>query len=246
MDNSFKGSNPVLRAGVFKNKLVSDRTATLEGTINKIGFLLCLLIAAAVLSWNFDESLGLGIVGLSALLGFVLALIISFIPKTSTYLAPVYAVMEGLVLGLISKLYSSAYGDGIVLQAVLLTFFIFLLMFVFYSIRIIRVNQKFSKYIFIATGAIALVYLADFLLSMFGIPVTFLHQTGWVGIVISLFIIIVASLNLLVDFQFIEDANKMGVPKYFEWYLAFGLIVTLVWLYMEILKLLAKLSKSKK
>jgi uncharacterized YccA/Bax inhibitor family protein len=246
MENKMKGSNPVLRGRVFEKNYEFEKRATLEGTVNKIGFLLCLLIGAAVLSWFVDDTIGAGLLAIGVILGLILCLIISFVPKSSPFLAPIYAVMEGFALGYISKIYSEAYADGIVLQAVLLTFFIFILMLVIHSIRAIRVNQRFMTYVFVATGAIALVYMADFVMSMLGIPVTFLHATGWVGIVIIIIIIIIASFNLLIDFQFIEDASNMGVPKFFEWYLAFGLIVTLVWLYLEILKLLAKFAKSKK
>jgi uncharacterized YccA/Bax inhibitor family protein len=212
MENKIKGSNPVLRGKVFEKNYEYERTATLEGTINKIGFLLVLLIGSAVLSWFTDQTIGLGFMMIAVIIGFILSLIISFVPPSSRFLAPVYAVMEGYVLGFISRMYSDAYADGIVLQAILLTFFIFILMLVVHSIKIIRVNQRFMTYVFVATGAIGLVYLADIVMSMFGVPVAFLHQTGWVGIVISIVIIFIASLNHLVDFQFIQDASNMGVP----------------------------------
>lgn len=234
----FRGSNPVMRGRVFNNVESYGDYMTLEGTVNKIGMLLTILVLSSCFSYFFADSLGVGTLVVTSLCAFVLAIIMSFAPKASPILSPVYAILEGCVLGIISSAYAGEY-SGIVMQAILLTVCIFVVMLTAYRLQLIRVTDKFVGIITGATCGIALLYLVDGILSMFGASVVFLHQTGWVGILVSLVIVVIASLNLLLDFRFIEEANSMGAPRYFEWYLAFGMMVTIVWLYLEVLRLLA-------
>jgi uncharacterized YccA/Bax inhibitor family protein len=186
----------------------------------------------ALLTW-----LGIGVGG-----GFVLALLTIFVKKWAPVLAPLYAALEGLALGSVSALYESRY-PGIVFQAVALTFGTLAALLVAYKTRAIKATENFKLGVVAATGAIALVYLLSFVLGMFGMPVGFMHSNGWLGIGISLVVVFVAALNLVLDFDFIEQGANQGAPKYMEWYGAFGLMVTLVWLYLEILRLLSKLNR---
>lgn len=234
----FRGSNPVMRGRVFNNVESYGDYMTLEGTVNKIGILLTILILASCFSYFFANSLGIGTLVVGSIGAFILALVMSFAPKASPILSPVYAILEGCVLGAISYFYAAEY-SGIVTQAVLLTICIFVVMLAAYRMQLIKVTDKFVSVITAATFGIALLYLVDGIISIFTKSVGFLNQTGWVGILISLVIVVVASLSLLLDFRFIEEANSMGAPKYFEWYLAFGMMVTIVWLYVEVLRLLA-------
>lgn len=236
--NDFRGSNPVMRGRVFDNVESYGNNMTLEGTVNKIGLLLTILVLSSCFSFFNAQTLGVGTIVVTSLGALVLAMIMSFVPKASPILSPIYAILEGCVLGIISNIYASEY-SGIVMQAILLTMCIFIVMLTAYRLHLIRVTDKFVTIITAATCGIALLYLVDTILSMFGASVVFLHQTGWVGILVSLVIVVIASLNLLLDFRFIEEANSMGAPRYFEWYLAFGMMVTIVWLYLEVLRLLA-------
>jgi uncharacterized YccA/Bax inhibitor family protein len=183
---------------------------------------------------------GLGLVG-----GFVLALVTVFKKSWAKVTAPLYAACEGLVLGGVSAIYEARY-QGIVLQAVGLTLGTLAVLLVAYKTRAIRATERFKTGVIAATGAIVLVYLVSWILRMFGVDIGFFHSTGWIGIGISLVIVGVAALNLILDFDLIEQGAKQGAPKYMEWYGGFGVLVTLVWLYLEILRLLALLNNRRR
>jgi len=240
-----EAGNPVLSAKAFERAqaLGGERTMTVQGAINKTALLLVILLAAAGWTWHVYQTnpAALGGYMMAGLLGgLVLALITIFAKRASAITAPLYAAAEGLVLGAISILINAQY-HGIVSQAVGLTAGVLGLMLFAYKTRIIQATPRFVVGVMAATGAIALVYLVSIVLSFFGVQVPYLHSSGPVGIGISVVIVIVAALNLIIDFGFIEQAAAAGAPKYMEWYAAFGLMVTLVWLYLEILRLLAKL-----
>jgi len=257
-------SNPVLREEVFSapsdvgfgaqldSPRAQTRLMTMNGTIVKTGVLLLLCIVSALLAASSIEA-GWGIppkafyIG-GALGGFVLGLFISFVPKSAPFLSPVYAILQGAFLGAISLAFSGkmqGQASGMVLQAVCLTFGIFGALLAAYSFGLIRVGSTFARCIIVGTIGIALTYLASFVLSMFGITVlsSAINGSGWLGIGFSLVVVVLASLNLVLDFQFVEGGVRSGAPKYMEWYAGFGLLVTLVWLYLEILRLLSKLNR---
>lgn len=217
---------------------------TIEGTVNKSFIMLAILLGAAFVTWSMYMNgqanvMGYMIGGLIA--GLVLALIISFKPTTAPFLVPIYAACEGLFLGALSANYESLY-NGITMQAALLTMCVFIALLVAYRFRLIQATKNFRLGVFAATAGIALMYLVSMTLGFFGITVPYLHESNWIGIGISLVIVIVAALNLVLDFDFIESGAEQGAPKYMEWYGAFGLMVTLVWLYIEMLRLLSKLA----
>ncbi|MDQ0494062.1 Bax inhibitor-1/YccA family protein [Paenibacillus brasilensis] len=241
-------SNPVLRDDIFlreDERKASEQRMTIGGTVNKTLLLLVLLIVSGSITWYMTyqgtvEVLSLLTAGALGMVGVALA--ISFFPKTAPLLSPVYAILSGFALGGISAFMEYEY-PGIVANAILLTVGILFLMLFMYTQRIIKVTRGFISFVVLCTLAIALVTLVDFILNFFGMNVPYIHESGWLGIGISLFIVIIAALNLLVDFNFIEEQADQGAPKYMEWYGAFGLLVTLVWLYVRILDLLAKFSK---
>jgi uncharacterized YccA/Bax inhibitor family protein len=174
--------------------------------------------------------------------GFIVAIITTFKKEWSPVTAPIYALLEGLVLGGISAMLDLRY-PGIAMQAVGLTFGTLFVLLVAYRSGLIPVTQKLRMGIVAATGGICLLYLAEMLLGLFGIQFTSINGNGLIGIGFSLFVVAIAALNLVLDFDFIEQGVKAGAPKYMEWYGAFGIIVTLVWLYLEILRLLSKLNR---
>ncbi|APB69099.1 hypothetical protein PPYC1_01340 [Paenibacillus polymyxa] len=241
-------SNPVLRDDIFlreDEREVSEQRMTIGGTVNKTLLLLVLLIVSGSITWYMTyegtvEVLSFLTAGFIGMAGVALA--ISFFPKTAPLLSPVYAILSGFALGGISAFMEYEY-PGIVANAILLTVGILFLMLFMYTQRIIKVTRGFISFVVLCTMAIFLVTLVDFILNLFGMNVPYIHETGWLGIGISLFIVIIAALNLLVDFNFIEEQADQGAPKYMEWYGAFALLVTLVWLYVRILDLLAKFSK---
>lgn len=240
-----RSGNPTLREGTFQKsgQLASGQRMTIEGTVNKSFIMLAILLGAAFVTWsmygNGQNVFGLMIGG--AIAGFVLALIVSFKPTTAPILVPIYAACEGLFLGALSAHYQSLY-NGITQQAALLTMCVFIALLVAYRFRLIQATKNFRLGVFAATAGIALMYLLSFVLGFFGLSVPFLHDNSLIGIGISLVIVVVAALNLVLDFDFIETGAEQGAPKYMEWYGAFGLMVTLVWLYIEMLRLLAKLA----
>ncbi|WP_295914863.1 Bax inhibitor-1/YccA family protein [uncultured Xanthomonas sp.] len=224
---------------------------TLNGTANKTGILLMLTALTAVFAWSQSVSIDAagnamiapGVAGyaLGGLIGgFILALITIFKKEWSPITAPLYALVEGFFLGSISAMYEVRF-NGIVLQAVLLTFGTLFAMLFAYRSGMIKATENFKLGVVAATGGIALVYLATMVLGFFNIQIPYIHASGTVGILFSLFVVVVAALNLVLDFDFIESGVEQGAPKYMEWYGAFGLMVTLVWLYLEFLRLLSKL-----
>ena len=243
-------ANPVLSEKVF-NKAHSEESTevmTVKGTAFKSIVLIFMVLAGAAYTWKvFYEAINPASVTPwmwgGAIGGFIVAMIISFKPNLAQYLAPVYAVLEGLFLGAISAMFNQAFAEsapGIVMNATLLTILTAFAMLIVYRTGLIKVNDKFIRIITTAVGAIALYYFVNIILSMFGVNLVMLHNSGPLSIGISLVIIGVAAFSLLLDFNFIEKASQQGAPKYMEWYGAFALMVTLIWLYLEILKLLAK------
>lgn len=248
-----RASNPVLNESTFESEAqftTGPGRMTLGGTVGKTAALLIILLTTGALAWtqlNASMAEGgtrpswfmLALIG-SSIGGFIVAMITSFAPKASPITAPLYAALEGVFLGLFSALFEAAYA-GIVLQAVALTICVLGCLLFLYATRVIPVTENLKIGIVAATGGIALVYLASIVLSFFGVQIPYIHGSGWIGIGFSLFVAGVAAMNLVLDFDFIEQGSKRPTPKYMEWYAGFGLLVTLVWLYLEILKLLAKL-----
>lgn len=242
----FQSNNPVFNEKVLQKvgSHSAEGAMTIKGTINKMAFLLLLVMAAAVYAWGAparQQDIMPFLWG-GALGGFALAIVISIKKEWAPYLAPAYALAEGLFLGVISVYYSSLY-EGIVLQAVGITFATFLAMLILYRTRIIRATEKFKAIVFTATAGIALFYVLALVLSFFNINIPFLHEGSTIGIIFSLVVVVVAALNLIINFDLIETGAAQGAPKYFEWYASFGMLVTLIWLYLEILRLLAKLNR---
>jgi uncharacterized YccA/Bax inhibitor family protein len=235
-----ESSNPLFkREQAFSNAYAQSEVMTLDGVTYKSGILLLLCMGTGVLSW-MNPSLALPFIIIGILGGFIACMVGMFIPKASPFAAPLYAVLEGLALGAISRFFEVKYG-GIVGNAVLLTFGVMGLMLVLYITRTIKVTGKLVAGVIIATLAIAGVYLVDMIMNLFGANVPFLHSNGWIGIGISLLIVGVAAFNLLLDFSLIESSVAQKQPRYMEWYCSMALLVTLVWLYIEILRLLSKL-----
>jgi len=241
-----RSANPALKEGTFTGvrAAVNEPAMTLQGTATKSLVLLLLTIFSASFTWTAVAKGNLGIVGPAALVGGLGGLIVGFItifkPNVSPYTAPIYAALEGLLLGAISSIYNARFA-GLPMQAVALTFGVFLVMLTIYRLGIIKVTDKLRMGIVAATGAIMILYLLTFVLSFFGVQMAFLHDSSPLSIGISLVIVGVAAFNLMLDFDFIARGVDYGAPRYMEWYGAFGLLVTLIWLYMELLRLLSKL-----
>jgi uncharacterized YccA/Bax inhibitor family protein len=238
-------ANPAMNEAVYRRAgraFAASSVMTLQGTVLKTGFLLLVLVAAAGYTWSqaiAGSPLTYGLLMGGAIGGFVTALLTIFVPKVSPFTAPVYAAAEGLLLGAISAAFEARY-HGIAIQAVGLSVGVLTIMLSVYGTGIIRVTDKFRIGVVAATGAIALVYLVDIVVSFFGAHLPFIHESGWVGIGFSLAVVVIAALNLVLDFDFIERGVQLEAPKYMEWYGGFSLLVTLVWMYLEILRLLAK------
>ena len=241
-----RSANPALKEKVFSGirAAVNEPAMTIQGTSTKSLVLVLLTIFSASFTWTAVAGGNVGILMPAALVGglggFIVALVTIFKPNVSPYTAPIYAALEGLLLGAISQIYNARFA-GIPLQAVLLTFGVFIAMLVIYRLGIIRATERFRIGVVAATGGIALMYLLSFILSFFGVQMSFLHSSSLLSIGISLVIVGVAALNLILDFDFIERGVANRAPKYMEWYGAFSLLLTLVWLYLELLRLLAKL-----
>jgi len=247
--NLQKSSNPAMNEKILQswsapNAIAAEETMTVTGAVNKSFILLALALASASFTWSQTLTAGAmnpvwvwgGAIG-----GFIVALITIFRPQSAGITAPIYAVLEGLFLGAISAMYAGLY-DGIVLQAVGLTFGTFLTLLLAYRSGWIQVTEKMRWGIVAATGGVAFLYLLSWIMSFFSVGIPVLHGSSWVGIGFSLLVVIVAALNLILDFDFIDRAAQARAPKYMEWYSAFGLMVTLVWLYLEFLRLLSKLN----
>lgn len=239
-------SNPALNANTFAD-VRHDPSAppmTLEGTVNRAAFLLFLVVVPAAWVWSqvraaVDSSVAgpwimLGVIG-----GLITAIVTVFKKKWSPVTAPIYAALEGLALGGLSALLETKY-PGIAMQSVGLTFATLAAMLLAYRSGLIKATEKFRLGVVAATGAIALYYLIGLVLSFFHVGMPFLQGNSTASLVVSGVIVVVAALNLILDFDFIETGVAGGAPKYMEWYGAFGLMVTLIWLYLEILRLLAK------
>lgn len=249
----FNSNNPVLsekklQSTVIPHDATSADSMTIRGTINKFGFLLFMVMASALYSWRVQSEGGNavpliwgGLIG-----GFIVALVIVFKTKWAPYLAPLYGLLEGLFIGAISAVFNTAFAEkapNIIFNAVGLTIGVCVAMFLLYSFRVIRVTNMFRSIIFSATAGIAIFYLIVMVMRAFGFSgMAFLHEGTPLGIGFSLVVVGIAALNLMLDFDMIENGVKMGAPKYMEWFCAFGLLVTIVWLYLEILRLLSKLS----
>ncbi|PID87432.1 hypothetical protein CSB07_01335 [Candidatus Gracilibacteria bacterium] len=237
-------ANPLMKEEVFKEALTEDSNdlMTLEGAINKSLILVGILILTAIGVWSHADMFIPYLLPI-VLIAFILALIIIFFKKSSPFLTPIYAVLEGLAIGVISAFYEREL-PGIVIQAVSLTFGVFLIMLFLYKSKLIKVTENFKTGVIASTGAIALIYIISIVGSLTGwFNVPMIHESGMVGILFSLFVVSIASLNLVLDFDNIETGVEMRAPKYMEWYTSFGLLITLVWLYLEILKLLSKSRK---
>ncbi|MFC1588520.1 Bax inhibitor-1/YccA family protein [Planctomycetota bacterium] len=243
-----QSSNPALNVKIFDKERAfqsADRM-TMEGTVMKSGFLLVIVVLGAAWIWyktGSGQITGAAVQPWlygSLAVGFLLAIVTIFKPSIACYTAPLYALAEGVLLGLLSYIMEMFF-PGIVMQAVGLTFAIFLCMLAAYGFQVLRATERFKKGVVSATAAIFLVYLVSFILRFFGMQVPYIHSGGIIGIGFSLFVVGIAALNLILDFDFIEQGAQKGAPKYMEWFGAFSLLVTLVWLYIEILHLLAKM-----
>jgi uncharacterized YccA/Bax inhibitor family protein len=242
--------NPALNENTFRNVtpgyIDAANRMTMSGVVNKTGLLLLLTAATSVYTWHlflaahsFQAVSALMMLGLFG--GLILSMITIFVPKASPITAPFYALAEGLALGGISAFFETRF-PGIAMQAVALTIGVLLALLMLYSSRILRVTDRFRMGVFAATGGIALFYFVSMLLSLFHVRLFHIAFSSPLSIGISLFVVIIAALNLVLDFDFIERAANYGAPRYMEWYGAFSIMVTLIWLYLEILRLLAKLN----
>lgn len=250
----FKSGNPTLAENRFKNTVLDqvvspENVMTVKGTLQKFGFLFLMVMGTAFYAWKEYAEGGSNVqtfIYVGAFGGLVVAIVMMFKKEWAPYLAPLYALLEGLFVGAISAYYNFAFADvapGIVINAVGLTFGTAIAMYLLYSFKIIKATEKFKSIIITATAGIAIFYLIAIVLGFFGIQIPFLHEGSALGIGFSVFVVALAALNLILDFDMIERGVELGAPKYMEWYGAFGLLVTIVWLYLEILRLLSKMSK---
>lgn len=250
-----KSSNPVFGKNIFSQSATNtnDGVMTVNGTINKTGLMLLIVVFAATFTWRkfmgavdpaMPGAMPPGLIGWmigGAIGGLITALITVFSPRRAAMTAPIYAVFQGLFLGAISAMFEAMY-PGLVMRAVSLTFGVFFIMLLLYRSGTIRATEKFRTVIFAATGGIAVVYLVSFVAGMFGVNFGFMHGNSLISIGFSLVVVVVAALNLILDFDMITKGANARAPKYMEWFGAFGLMVTLIWLYLEMLRLLSKLS----
>jgi uncharacterized YccA/Bax inhibitor family protein len=240
-----RSGNPALQESTFRGVTAAygEGTMTLQGTVNKTGISVLIVAACAAVTWNMENPSILMLLGVFG--GFGVGLLTAFKKTVAPYTTPIYAALEGLFLGGISRIYEVKF-HGIVIMAVGLTLGTLAALLAAYTSRLIRVTENFRLGVFAATGGIAIFYLISMVLGFFGIRIPYIHESGIIGIGFSLFVVTIAALNLVLDFDFIERGAAHGAPKFMEWYAAFGLLVTLVWLYLEILRLLAKImGKSK-
>ncbi len=225
----FKSGNPTLSEKMFNKTLHSEAAAqgvmSVRGTINKFGFLMLMVIGSASYTWYLFEQLNQGLMTTLMIAGviggLITGLVISFKPNWAQYAAPAYGILQGFFIGGISAILNDAFADkypGLVMQAVGLTFGVAISMFLLYNFRIINPTQRFKSIIISATIGIAVFYLITMLLRLFGVTVSFMYDSSWLSIGISLFIVIIAALNLILDFERIEQGAEMGAPKFMEWY----------------------------
>jgi uncharacterized YccA/Bax inhibitor family protein len=239
-----RSGNPALGAETFRGlpRAIGAESMTIQGTVNKTALALMILLVTATYTWNLGLAdprvpvlMIIGVIG-----GLIAAMVTIFRPVWAPATTPVYAALEGLALGGISATFEARY-PGLVSQAVFLTFGTLGALLIAYRSGWIKATENFKLGVVAATGGIFFIYMIGFVMSLFGASIPLVHSSGTFGIVFSLFVVGVAALNLVLDFDFIEQGATRGAPKYMEWYGAFGLLVTLVWLYLEILRLLAKL-----
>ncbi len=252
-------SNPALSDDAFRyDSYIGERPLTrstamsMNGTVAKTAVLFAILFGGAVVSWtqiagarlslNSNPTWMMILIG-SFIGALILSLVTCFKPRVAPYTAPVYALLEGIVLGAISQMFEGRF-QGIVFQAILLTLGVAGLVLTAYATRLIRATPRFQMMIMLATGGIMMAYLATFVLGFFGVRVPYIHDSGLIGILFSVFVVGIAALNLVLDFDTIERGVERGAPKYMEWYGGFAIMVTMVWLYLEVLRLLSKLRSS--
>jgi uncharacterized YccA/Bax inhibitor family protein len=245
MAQLMRTSNPVLNEKAFRGYALQGEGMTVQGTVNKTGLLLLCVVASAAWTWHQaieaqSAAAALPWMWLGTIGGFVCAMITVFKKEWAAVTAPAYALLEGLALGGISAVLEARF-PGIAIQSVCLTFGTLFVLLLAYRSGLIPVTQNFRMGVVAATGGVMVFYLLQFVLGFFGVHFASVNGSGPLGIGISLIIVGIAALNLVLDFDFIETGARMGAPKYMEWYGAFGLMVTLVWLYLEILRLLTKL-----
>ncbi|MGB2152860.1 MAG: Bax inhibitor-1/YccA family protein, partial [Flavobacteriaceae bacterium] len=240
---SLRSGNPVLSKSTFSSATNVTETMTIEGTVNKTAICLFILVGAGYLTFDVMNPVLLVGCGIG---GFVTALITIFKKEWAAVTVPIYAVLEGGLLGGVSYMYNSMY-EGIVSNAIFLTIGILLALLMAYRSGLIKPTENFKLGIVAATGGIAIVYLINFVMSFFGsgMGIMSIQNASLMSVGFSLVVVVIAALNLVLDFDFIEEGAEKGAPKYMEWYGAFGLLVTLIWLYLEILRLLAKLNSRK-
>jgi uncharacterized YccA/Bax inhibitor family protein len=245
MRTGMRTSNPAMRAMEKQMPVASAIPMTIQGTVNKTGILFLLTLVTATITWKMTMAgnaiastlMWVGVIG-----GFITAMVAIFSVKTIHITAPLYSLFEGLFLGAISAVFTNAFYKGIVFQAIGITMAVFAAMLIMYKLRIIKASPAFTKMLLIATGGIALYYIVVIIASFFGADYSVFAMGGF-GIGVQLVIVAIAALNLILDFNFIEQGAAQGLPKQMEWYGAFGLMVTLIWLYIEILRLLALFSR---
>ncbi|RCS31549.1 hypothetical protein DEO45_00050 [Rhodanobacter denitrificans] len=246
-----QSGNPALNKNTFLDAASGavvtrgDEVMTINGTVNKTGLLLLLVLVGAMVSWSRfagPDSLPavMPLVLVGAIGGLVLGLVTVFKKTWAPFTAPLYAVAEGLFIGALSAIFEMRY-PGIVMQAVGLTFGTMAALLLAYRSGLIRATEKFKLGIVAATGGIMLLYLVNFAMGFFGHSIGFINGSSGIGIAFSAVVVVIAALNLILDFDLIETGAQQGAPKYMEWYGAFALVVTLVWLYLELLRLLSKL-----
>ena len=239
---SLRSGNPALSKNTFKNfTTTSTDRMSLEGTVNKTIISLMILLSTAYYTYSNGD---LSYVMIGFIVGLILAITTIFKKEWAPYTVPLYAAFEGLALGGISHIYMEQFPySGIVQQAIFLTFGIFGSLLFAYKTKIIKASENFKLGVFAATSGIFIVYLISFIMSFFGAGLSIMNpmNSSLMSIGFSIFVVIIASLNLVLDFDFIEEGVEQGAPKFMEWYAVFGLLVTLIWLYLEILRLLAKL-----
>jgi uncharacterized YccA/Bax inhibitor family protein len=252
----FNSSNPTLSEKIFAKSLDQTNTEvmTVRGTMQKFGFLMILVMAGAAYTWKLYYSFKVptmmtffyvGMIG-----GMICAFATIFVPRLAKYLSPAYAILEGFLLGGLSAIINESFKakyPNIIMEAVLLTFGVAFAVFLLYNFKIIQATNKFRAVILSSMMGIGIFYLIDIVLGFFGVNIPFMRfgDNSVIGIVVNLFVVVIAALSLVLNFDQIETGEKMGAPKYMEWYGAFGLLVTLVWLYLEILRLLSRFSNNK-
>lgn len=245
-------SNPTLSEKRFRDTILDsvvthENAMTIKGTLQKFGILLALILSTSFYAWKefADGANVVPLIFVGGIGGLIIAIVISFKKEWSPYLAPAYALLEGLLIGAVSAFYNTAFASkapNIVINAVGLTLGTAIAMYLLYSFRIIQATKKFKAVMYTAITGLFIFYLITFVLSFFGIQIPFLHEGSALGIGFSIFVVAIAALNFILNFDMIEKGAELGAPKYMEWYSGFGLLVAIVWLYLEILRLLSKLS----